>query len=106
MAVIDEETRAEALDVLTDLLGWQMAAEGWEIVELLVESMALALAAGDPAKVRAATINLELVGPVRVPRIGADGKTPPPERVRDRVNRLVHAHGEDKAKPKDNRDSR
>jgi hypothetical protein len=90
---LDDETSAEALDVLGDLLEWQLAPQRWERVEQIVVAMAEALAAGDADGLREATAELELAGPVRVTRIGATPLVPAPERVRDRANHLVHSLG-------------
>lgn len=92
-AGFDDETRADAVAVLTDILEWQLVPQRWERVEQIVDSLAEALAGGDVAAVREATAELELAGPVRATRIGATPLVPVPERVRDRTNHLVHSLG-------------
>jgi hypothetical protein len=92
-AQLDEEARADALDVLADLLRWQLVPKRWERVERIVDSAAQAVVAGDADALRDAIGELELAGPVRVTRIGATPLVPPPERVRDRANHLVHSLG-------------
>jgi hypothetical protein len=89
----DDETKADALDVLNDLLEWQLAAQRWERVERIVDALAEALAAGDADALREATAELEVAGPVRITRIGATPQIPAPERVRDVANHLVHVLG-------------
>ncbi|MFI9568782.1 CATRA system-associated protein [Streptomyces rishiriensis] len=93
VAPIDGETRDDAVDVLDDLLQWQLTAERWEHVEALVRSLDQALAARDADALRAATAELELAGPVRITRIGTKALIPVPEKTRDRANRLVHTLG-------------
>ncbi|MEU6590543.1 CATRA system-associated protein [Streptomyces sp. NPDC046881] len=93
VAPIDGETRDDAVDVLDDLLQWQLTAERWERVEALVRSLDQALVEGDGDALRAATAELELAGPVRITRIGSKALIPVPEKTRDRANRLVHTLG-------------
>jgi hypothetical protein len=90
---LDGETRADALDVLRDLLDWRMAPARWEQVERLVAAMDSALADGDVNALRRATIELELASPVRVTRLGATPQGPPPEKVRERANHMIHSIG-------------
>jgi hypothetical protein len=88
---IDPEARANALDVLHDVLAWQLVEERRQRVIDSLDAMATAVAAQDNASVESATAELELASPVRVTRIGATSVNPPPEIVRDRVNHLVHS---------------
>lgn len=91
---IDPEARADALDVLRDVLAWQLVEDRWQRVAGVLETMRTAVAAGDSAMVESATAELELASPVRVQRIGAISVRPAPEIVRERVNHLVHTlHG-------------
>ncbi|MFB7336955.1 CATRA system-associated protein [Streptomyces adustus] len=99
-APIDGETRDDAVDVLTDLLEWQLVEERWERVDAIVRSLTEALAAGDRAALRNATAELELAGPIRITRIGAEPLIPAPDRTRDRANRLVHALGSQPPEPR------
>lgn len=92
-AAIDGETRDDAVDVLDDLLRWQLTPQRWERVDAIVRSLVQALAAGDGDALRAATAELELAGPVRITRIGTKPLIPVPEKTRDRANRLVHTLG-------------
>jgi hypothetical protein len=80
-----------ALEVLAEVVRWQLPAPRWERVTDIVESMDAAIGRGDIAALESATIDLELLGPVRVTRIGSTQdrvEAPPP--VRERVNRLQH----------------
>ncbi|WP_333735995.1 CATRA system-associated protein [Streptomyces sp. IBSBF 2806] len=90
---IDGESRDDAVDVLRDLIEWELAPQRWEQVDSIVDSLADAVARGDGDALREATAELELTGPVRVTRIGAKSVIPVPEETRDRANRLVHALG-------------
>jgi CATRA-Associated Small Protein len=85
------EARAEALDVVSDALQWRLNEMRWQSLEHILAAMDAAMAASDAAALMAATANLELVGPVRLTRIGATPAVPPPAPVRDRLNRLVHS---------------
>ena len=87
------EARAEALDVVSDVLQWQLHEARWRPLEQVLAAMDAAVAAGDTAGLMAATANLELAGPLRVTRIGAAPVVPAPAAVRDRLNRLVYALG-------------
>jgi hypothetical protein len=92
---IDDETKTEALDVLTEILSWRMPDPQWNHIADLVETMASALTTGDAGKLRTATIDLELASPFRVTRIGATDRQSPPQKVQDRVNHLIHSLGGD-----------
>jgi hypothetical protein len=98
-AKFDAEARADALDVLNDLLEWRLAPQRWERVEQIVDSLVEAIAAGDGDALREATAELELAGPVRITRIGSTPLLPAPERVRDRANHLVHSLGSASREP-------
>ena len=87
------DVRAEALDVVSDALQWQLADARWQTIEQTLDVMAAAIEAGDAGALTAATADLELAGPLRITRIGAAPIVPPPPPVRDRLNRLVHALG-------------
>lgn len=91
--MIDDETRTDVVEVLGDLLEWQLAPQRWDRVQALVEALAEALAAGDGDSVRAVTAELELSGPVRITRIGADPVIAAPPHTRDQANHLVHSLG-------------
>src|SRR5689334_11872934 len=85
--------RAEALDVISDVLSWRLAGTRWVAIEQVLAAMDAALAAGDVTALATATTDLELAGPVRITRIGADPVVPPPPAIRDRLNQLVHSLG-------------
>ncbi|MFM9700228.1 CATRA system-associated protein [Streptomyces europaeiscabiei] len=89
--MIDDETRTDVLDVLGDLLEWRLSPQRWDRVQALVDALADALTAGDGDGVRDVTAELELSGPVRITRIGADPVIPAPLHTRDQANHLVHA---------------
>lgn len=83
------EVKLAALSVLTDVLQWRLPQTHWTRVTEIVQSIDKALSAGDPAALQAATIDLELAGPIRITRIGAPPQVPAPRLVRDRVNIMV-----------------
>ncbi|WP_305785579.1 CATRA system-associated protein [Symbioplanes lichenis] len=87
----DAETVGDALDVLQDLVLWQLVPDRWSQVDRLLGRIAAAFAAGDADEVRAAVAYLELSGPVRALRIGTAGVDGIPEPVLERRNTLVHA---------------
>jgi hypothetical protein len=85
--------RAQALGAASDALGWRLTGERWETIQQVLAAMAVALETDDLDALKAATAELELVGPVRIVRIGAPPVVPPPPQVRDRLNRLVYTLG-------------
>ena len=87
------DVRAEALDVVSDVLRWRLTDQRWQAVQQMLAEMAASLETSDLEAVRAATADLELAGPLRITRIGATPVVPPPPPVRDRLNRLVHTLG-------------
>lgn len=84
------EVRHDALSVLPDVLSWRLSTARWEAIAGGVEALAAYLDLGDLAGAREIVIQLELAGPVRITRIGAVPQEPPPPRVRERVNELIH----------------
>jgi hypothetical protein len=86
----DQETLQDALDVLGDLVDWQLAEEKWHRVEELVAAMAAALENGDMEQLRDATTDLEIFSPGRITRIGAAVKVLAPPPVRARADDLLH----------------
>ncbi|MFI0480907.1 CATRA system-associated protein [Actinomadura sp. 9N215] len=89
----------DALDVLGDLLMWRFPLERWARIEPVAARMQEACAAGDEAALRNATADLELMGPDRITRIGDTPVVPPPPRIRERANQLIHSLGGNAAQP-------
>jgi len=87
------DVRAEALDVVSDALQWQLAGARWQAIERVLIAMDAALQVGDPEALAAASADLELAGPLRITRIGATPVIPPAPPVRDRLNRLARSLG-------------
>jgi hypothetical protein len=84
------ETRAEALDVLSDALQWQLSEARWRAIEQILITMNAAMETGDMAALAAATADLELAGPLRIIPIGPPPAGPTRE-ARYLLNKLVHA---------------
>lgn len=81
----------DALSVLSDLLDWRLPPARWAEIEEILDSLGIGFDLADQDQrgaLRSATIELELAGPVRTSRI--ETGTPPPGRVRERVNELKH----------------
>ncbi|MFE2523935.1 CATRA system-associated protein [Streptomyces sp. NPDC059382] len=80
-----------ALDILTDARQWRLSADGWTAVEQALEQFATALGHNDTGARQRALATILLSGPSRVLRAGAaDPGLPPPPRIRERINHLVH----------------
>jgi hypothetical protein len=87
----DAETVQDTVNVLQDLVLWELSPQRWEHVAQLLRRIEAGLAARDADEVREAAAELELVGPVRILRIGSAGSTAIPQQLLDRRNTLVHA---------------
>ncbi|MBB5829046.1 CATRA system-associated protein [Micromonospora carbonacea] len=87
----DAETIGDALDLLQDMVLWELVPERWEHIEILLSRLEVALATGEADEVRDVVVELELSGPVRAHRIGSAEKGGMPEPVLDRRNTLVHS---------------
>lgn len=77
--------RSAALQVLDDLLQLRLTEARWERVAGILGITAEAAAAGDLGTLRTAAKELQMVGPVRIIRIGSTPVGPPPVKVRERV---------------------
>ena len=89
-AGLGEQVRYDAVAVLGDLQTWSMSDVGWGRVAEAVESLASAVDQGDELAVRAATVALELLSPLRVGKVGDPSKKPPPKQVKARTTYLLH----------------
>jgi hypothetical protein len=87
---LSSEDVEDAIDILNDVLQWELTTARWEQVDRLIEALGLALAADDRDTFVAALTELELLGPVRATRLGATPVVPAPAPIRERANRLVH----------------
>lgn len=86
-----QQVLQDAVQVLEDLQLWELAPARWEGIAGILEALATEVAAGDLGNLAEATAQLELAGPVRITRIGAVPTEPPPPRVRERINQLIHS---------------
>jgi hypothetical protein len=76
---------------LTDVLEWRLPQTGWTRVDEALDELARALPGGDRRQIEAAQDSLAFSGPIRLrTRLGDDPAVPPPEEIRERVNRLIH----------------
>jgi hypothetical protein len=82
---------SDALDVLSNVLTWQLAAPRWQVLEKVLVAMDTALQANDLEALAEATIQLELAGPVRITRIGDTSVSAPTDAVRGRVAHLIRS---------------
>jgi hypothetical protein len=87
----DAATLDDVLDVLHDIVLWELTPARWAQVEQLLDRVAAAHAAGDTEELRVIAADLERSGPTRALRIGSTTITGIPERVLDRRHALVHA---------------
>jgi hypothetical protein len=87
--VLDHELRADALDVLGDVVRWRLTTHRWGSVTAAVAALADALRAGDAGAFRAALYELELTGPVRGKEFGTPAEITAPDPVREEINALV-----------------
>jgi hypothetical protein len=86
---LNDHDRADALGSLRHALGWRMTRQRWDGVRRIVDAMSAALAGGDVEGFRSAAAEMLLAGPKRITRIG-DTPTEPPDKIRERVNELIH----------------
>ncbi|GIF23187.1 hypothetical protein BJ973_000457 [Actinoplanes tereljensis] len=86
----DYETVQDAVDVLQDLVLWEMSTQRWEHVAAILGRIDAALGARDADELRQAVAELEISGPVRILRIGGKTVTGVPQPVLDLRNTLVH----------------
>jgi len=84
--------RAEAKAKVSEIFDWRMSEVGWQHVSALLTALEHAAAVGDEDELEAVTVELELIGPDRITRIGTSSHSAPaPSFVRERLNRLVHS---------------
>jgi hypothetical protein len=83
------ESFDDVLDVLHDIVLWELTPPRWAQVEQLLVRIAAAHAAGDAAELRVAAAELERIGPARALRIGSTTIAGIPEPVLERRHTLV-----------------
>ena len=88
--LLDATLRADALDVLQDVLQWRLTATRWATVRVALDAMRAAYDAGDVDALREAVYDLELAGPVRANSLAGEEVGEPPAPVYDVANRLQH----------------
>ncbi|MFY1659699.1 CATRA system-associated protein [Micromonospora sp. WMMD1274] len=86
----DDETAQDAVDVLQDLVLWEMTAQRWEHIAEILRRIERAWDTGEAIELRDAITDLEINGPVRIMRIGSKTVTGIPKPVLDQRNTLVH----------------
>lgn len=104
----DDETVEDAVEVLEDLVLWELAPQRWAHVAEVLGWIDVAWAAGDGEGLRRAVAALIVSGPVRMMRIGSKNATGIPQPVLDRRNKLVHSLTTSRTPepPEDDRDQR
>ena len=88
--LLDANLRADALDVLQDVLQWRLTAARWATVRGALAAMRAAYDAGDVGALREAVYDLELAGPVRANSLDGEEIGEPPAPVYDVTNGLQH----------------
>lgn len=87
---MEDGEREEALGILRDALSWRLPNVRWEQVGQHLEVITEALARDDWPRFQDALYDMELSGPERVVPLRDVSPQPPPRRVRERINELVH----------------
>jgi hypothetical protein len=101
-SLVDAKLRADALDVLQDVIQWRLTATRWATVRGALDAMRAAYDAGEVDALREAVYDLELAGPVRANSLAGDEVGEPPAPVYDVANRLQHdLFGEGAPPPED-----
>ncbi len=77
------------MDVLDDLLGWELPSDRWPEVSARLTALAAAVRANDSAGVTAATVQLELISPLMGPGMGKEPTVPPTDAVREQQAEIV-----------------
>jgi hypothetical protein len=88
--LLDANLRADALDVLQDVLQWRLTVTRWATVRGTLNTMRVAYDAGDVDALREAVYDLELAGPVRANSLAGKEIGEPPALVYDITNSLQH----------------
>jgi hypothetical protein len=87
------DVQTEALEAVQDALQWQLAESRWQAIEEILTTMETAFINGDREALEAATVHLEMAGPLRITRIGATPIVPPPPPILLQLNHLVLSLG-------------
>ncbi|WP_367127598.1 CATRA system-associated protein [Saccharothrix sp. HUAS TT1] len=88
---MEDDVREDSLSLFGEVLRWRLVGDRWHAVHRSLDDLATALARGDSDAFREVLCELELAGPVRVVPVEGASDLPVPERVRERINQLVHA---------------
>lgn len=100
----DANLRADALDVLADVVQWRLTSTRWATVRGALDAMRAAYDAGDVDALREAVCDLELAGPVRANSLVGEEVGEPPPPVYEVANTLRHdLSGEAAPPPEDDR---
>jgi len=90
------QVRDDAQDVLRDMLEWSLVPARWADVEDALDVLDAKLDLTGPEQLAAfsdATTTLELSAPVRISRVDKLA-VPVPDKIRERVNHLIHELGQ------------
>jgi hypothetical protein len=84
------QLKDDAVNVLQDALLWELSPSRWEGITAILQALETDLADEDVEALAEVVAQLELAGPVRITSIGAPPVAPPPPKVRERINHLIH----------------
>lgn len=101
--LLDANLRADALDVLQDVVQWRLTAKRWATVRGALDAIRAAYDAGDVDALREAVYDLELAGPVRANSLVGEEIGEPPAPVYDVTNSLQHDLSREGAPPPEDR---
>ncbi|MET1071953.1 MAG: CATRA system-associated protein [Umezawaea sp.] len=79
------------MDVLDDLLGWELSPGRWSEVSARLSALAAAVRTDDSADVINATVALELISPLMGPGMGKEPTVPSINEVRDKQGEIVNS---------------
>ncbi|MFI9255819.1 CATRA system-associated protein [Streptomyces sp. NPDC053069] len=92
---ITPEQRRDVLEAVRGISGARVSPSRWDRLEAALDAVAQALAADDPADLDSALTELALADTLRIRTRLGDDADEPPERIRERLDRIRHAVSEE-----------